>query len=257
MRNVRMLIAYDGARFFGWQRQDGFESVQEALEDALLALFSKHVVVHGAGRTDTGVHALGQVASFHVDTPMDDHRLQRAINAHLPPEVVVRRLETCRADFHARFDATGKRYLYLIWNERERSPFARQHAHYVREPLDTAAMAAAARHLVGTHDFTSLASSGSPRRTNVRTIRAARLVVRRNRLAIVVQGDGFLYNMVRTIAGSLIDVGRARMTPERFREVLAARNRSLAGPTAPAAGLYLLAVRYAEACFGGPARGRS
>lgn len=257
MRNVRMLIAYDGARFFGWQRQDGFDSVQESLEDALLGIFSKHIVVHGAGRTDTGVHALGQVANFHVDTVLDDHHLQRAINAHLPPEVVVRRLETCRADFHARFDAKGKRYLYLIWNEEERSPFARHRAHFVRERLDTKAMAVAARHLVGTHDFTSLASSGSPRSTNVRTIRAARLVVRRNRLAIVVQGDGFLYNMVRTIAGSLIDVGRGRTSPSRFAEVLAARDRTQAGPTAPAAGLYLLGVRYAEPCFGGPPRGRS
>jgi len=249
MRNVRILVAYDGARFFGWQRQDGFESVQETIEEGLEAFLHRPVVVHGAGRTDTGVHALGQVAHFHVDTPLDDNRLRRALNAHLPPDVVVRALETCPAEFHSRFHARGKRYLYLIWTDAEPSPFVRGRAWAVRGVLDVDAIRRAAAHLVGEHDFTSLASSGSPRRSNVRTITSLRIVRRRNRLALVVQGNGFLYNMVRTIAGSLVDVGRGRTSVDEFAAALAALDRSRAGPTAPAAGLYLLSVRYAEPCF--------
>jgi tRNA pseudouridine38-40 synthase len=249
MRNVRMLVAYDGSRFFGWQRQDGFESIQETIEDAFESFLGASVVVHGAGRTDTGVHALGQVAHAHVDTRLDDERLTRALNAHLPHEIRVRALETCRPDFHARFDAVGKRYLYLVWRERDRSPFAVQRAHHVRDALDVGRMREAARHAVGRHDFAALASAGSPRSSSVRTITSLRLVVRRDRLAFVVQGDGFLYNMVRTLVGSLLDVGRGRTSPAEFAEILASRDRRRAGPTAPAAGLYLCRVRYGEPLF--------
>src|ERR1043165_5801159 len=114
MRNVRILVAYDGSPYFGWQRQDGFDTVQQRIEEGLHALAGEHVTVHGSGRTDTGVHALGQVAHFHVDTRLDDDRLRHALNAHLPESIRVRRAETCAADFHARFDARGKRYLYVV-----------------------------------------------------------------------------------------------------------------------------------------------
>lgn len=252
MRNVRIQVAYDGSRFFGWQRQEGFLSVQEALEEALADLVGERVVVHGAGRTDTGVHALRQVASFHVDTALDDDRLRHALNAHLAPGAVVRRLETCRPDFHAQYDARGKRYLYLTLTTRFRPPFGEQQAHWVPQTLDLGAMRRAAAHLVGRHDFRALATSGSERRTTVRTLSAVRLVPRRERFAVVVQGDGFLYNMVRTLVGTLLEVGRGKLDPDEVREILASRDRRRAGPTAPAAGLYLLAVRYAEPCFAGP-----
>jgi tRNA pseudouridine38-40 synthase len=255
LRNVRALIAYDGSKFFGWQRQEGFDSVQEAIEDALAVLVGDRVVVQGAGRTDTGVHALGQVAHFHVDTRLDDDRLRHALNHHLRAGVVIRRLETCRPDFHARFDARGKRYLYRVATARFRPPFGRDYAHWVRDPLDLAALRAAARELVGTHDFRAFATSGSPRASTVRRIASIHVLARREAFGIVVQGDGFLYNMVRTIAGTLIDVGRGKLAPRDVGAILRSRDRREAGPTAPACGLVLLSVLYPERPFAGRDRG--
>jgi tRNA pseudouridine38-40 synthase len=255
MRNVRIQVAYDGSRFFGWQRQDGFDSVQAALEDALCALLGERVTVHGAGRTDTGVHALRQVAHVHVETALDDERLLHALNAHLVPGVIVRRLETCRDDFHARFDATSKRYLYRVATARFRPPFGRGLEHWVRDPLDLGAMRRAAAHLVGRRDFSALANAGSPRASNVRHLRQLRIVARRGSFAVVATADGFLYNMVRTIAGTLIDVGRGRLDADEVPAVLASGDRARAGATAPACGLYLCSVRYAEPCFAGRHRG--
>lgn len=251
MRNVRIEVAYDGSRFYGWQRQDGFESVQGALEDGLAALLDTVVSVQGAGRTDTGVHALRQVAHFHVDTRLPDDRLRHALNAHLPDSVVVRRLETCRDDFHSRFDALGKRYLYLTATTRFRPPFGRAHCGWTPWALERGAMVAAARHLVGRHDFAAFGNVGSARRTTVRTVWRVRVVARRERFAIVVEGDGFLYNMVRTIAGTLIDVGKGRLAPDDVARALASGERDHAGPTAPAEGLYLVRVFYDEPTFAG------
>lgn len=250
MRNVRLRVAYDGARFFGWQRQDGFVSVQETLEDALLAATGERAVVHGAGRTDTGVHALGQVAHVHVATRLDDDRLRHALNALTPAGVTIERLETCRADFHARFDARSKRYAYVVATGRFAPPFAPGRCHWVRWPLDFARMRAAARELVGRHDFRAFANTGSPRPSTVRTVQHLRLVTRRRGFGFVVQADGFLYNMVRNIAGTLIDVGRGKLSAaDVARALTPAGERAELGPTAPACGLYLVSVRYGEALF--------
>jgi tRNA pseudouridine38-40 synthase len=249
MRNVRVCIAYDGSKFFGWQRQAGFISVQEALEDALLALVGERIIAQGSGRTDTGVHALAQVANFHVDTRLDDNRLCNGLNAHLPPGVVVRALETCPDAFHARFSAVGKRYLYAVTNRRFASPFVRERAWWVRDPLDLPRMRAAARRLVGTHDYSSFESAGSPRSTSVRTLRRVRWIVRREAFGVVLEADGFLYNMARAIAGTLVEVGRGKLDAEDVSRILAAQDRKLAGPTAPPHGLYLLRVLYPQPCF--------
>ncbi|MCP3916926.1 MAG: tRNA pseudouridine(38-40) synthase TruA [bacterium] len=257
MRNVRVEVAYDGSKFFGWQRQDGFESVQGAVEEALEGLVGDAVTVHGAGRTDTGVHALRQVAHFHVDTRLDDDRLRHAVNAHLARGVVVRRLESCRDDFHARFDARGKRYLYVTATTRFRPPFATEHVHWVTSALDLDAMRAAAAHIEGKHDFAAFGNAGSVRKTTVRTVRAVRIVARRERFAVIVEGDGFLYNMVRTIVGTLIEVGRGKLTADSVRAALESGDRTAAGPTAPARGLYLVRVHYDEAMFPGPDPGPS
>ncbi len=257
MRNVRLLIGYDGSRFFGWQRQDGFDTVQQSLEEALLAATGQRVAIHGAGRTDTGVHALGQVAHAHVETRLDDDRIRHALNAHLPEGVVVREAETCAEDFHARYAARSKRYGYLVVNTRFAPAFGRELCCWTPWPLDVAAMRRAARALVGRHDFAAFGNAGSPRPTTVRTVQRLHFVVRRERLAFVIQGDGFLYNMVRTIAGTLIDVGRGKLDEGACARALASGLRDDAGPTAPAAGLYLLSVQYGARAFagrrGGPA----
>jgi tRNA pseudouridine38-40 synthase len=247
MRNVLVRLSYDGSKFFGWQRQAGFESVQGALENALESLTGEHVTVHGSGRTDTGVHAIEQTASFHVETSLDDVRLLHALNAHLGPAagaVVLHGLETRPDDFHAQRSARGKRYLYVVRNTPFPAAFGRQHHHWVRGPLDLARMRRGARHLVGEHDFTSFASAGSPRSTNVRRVAALHLRRRRDTLYFVIQGTGFLYNMVRAIAGTLLEVGKGKLEPDAVATILAARSRGEAGPTAPASGLYLLRVLY-------------
>lgn len=247
-----MRVAYDGSRFFGWQRQDGFLSVQEALEDALESVTGERVTVHGAGRTDTGVHAVGQVASFHIDTRLGDDRLRHALNAALPESARVRRLETCPDDFHPRFHARSKRYLYLTCTTRFRPPFGHEHAHWMPYPLDAGAMRRAAAAMVGRHDFRAFASSGSKRKTTVRRLIGVRLVLRRERAAFLFHGEGFLYNMVRILSGTLLDIGRGRLPVSCVEHALATGERDSVGPTAPAAGLYLLAIRYPEPVFRGP-----
>lgn len=251
MRTVRFQVSYDGSRFFGWQRQDGFDSVQAALEDALIAATGQVATVHGAGRTDTGVHALKMVAHVHVDTHLSDDRLRHALNAHVRPGVVVRRLETCRDDFHARFDALSKRYMYVVATTRFEPAFGRELQHWTNHPLELAPMRDAARALVGTHDFKAFGNTGSPRNTTVRTIHGVRWRARKERFAFVVQADGFLYNMVRTIAGTLLDIGRGRLPPDSVQRALASGDREDAGMTAPARGLYFVSAQYAESTFRG------
>ncbi len=249
MRNVRAEIAYDGALFHGWQRQEGFASVQGAIEDALSSLLGQASTVHGSGRTDTGVHALRQVANFHVETRLEDDRLRHALNAHVTKGIVIRELETCRDDFHARFDAVGKRYLFLTLTSRFRPPIGRKYAHWTSAALDLQKMRSAARRLIGTHDFRAFGNSGSERKTTVRKVSALRLIAHRDRFAFVIEGTGFLYNMVRTIAGTLIYVGRGKLEPSAIDRALATGDRTAAGPTAPACGLYLLRVLYDEPVF--------
>ncbi|MCY2960296.1 MAG: tRNA pseudouridine(38-40) synthase TruA [Planctomycetota bacterium] len=251
MRNVRLLVAYDGSRFFGWQRQDGFDSVQQSLEEAVLAATGQRATVHGAGRTDTGVHALGQVASLHLDTRLTDDRLRHALNAHLPPGVVVREAETCADDFHARFSAVSKRYAYHVVTSRFAPAFGCTQTHWISWPLDVPRMRRAASALLGTHDFAAFGNTGSPRATTVRTVRHLRFVARRERFFFVIQGDGFLYNMVRTIAGTLIDVGRGKIDEGACARALESRERDDAGFTAAASGLYLVSVQYPERPFAG------
>ena len=246
MRNLRIRVAYDGTCFYGWQRQDGFLSVQEALEDAIEATCGQRVNVYGSGRTDTGVHALGQVANFHIETPIADYRLRGALNAHLPPGAVVKDVETCADGFHSQRSARGKRYLYVIQNTSQRPVHGRKLAHWTSRALDFEAMRRAAPAFVGEHDFSAMASSGSPRRSNVRRVQSLHLRRKKDTYWFVIQGNGFLYNMVRTIAGTLMEAGCGKLDRGGIEEILASKDRGQAGPTAPPEGLYLARVLYGE-----------
>jgi tRNA pseudouridine38-40 synthase len=258
-RTLKLTVCYDGTHLVGWQRQAEGDSVQALLEDALARFEAAPVVVHGAGRTDAGVHALGQVASVRVTFEHDNETLARALNAQLPPAVRVLRVDDAAPDFHARFDARAKTYRYLIRNAAFVSPFERAFVWHVPQPLDRGAMDAAARMFEGTHDFTAFHSLGSDSSGSTRTIHASgvRQAAQADALwlplaeeagsallAYEVRGDGFLRHMVRTIAGTLVEVGRGWREPASIAELLQSRRREQAGATAPPQGLFLVGVDY-------------
>jgi tRNA pseudouridine38-40 synthase len=243
-RTLKLTVAYDGTRFVGWQKQAGGESIQGLLEDAMSRLEGAPVTAHGAGRTDAGVHAEGQVASARVTFAHDAAPVVRAINAMLPPDVRVMAAEDVAADFHARFSAREKSYRYQLANVAVMTPFVRAYAWHVPEPLDLAAMRDAAAALVGTHDFAAFQSAGSDVATTERTLTRSEFVDRGGLLAYEISGNGFLRHMVRAIVGTLVEVGRGWRAPTDVQAVLAGRSRREAGATAPAHGLTLVKVEY-------------
>jgi tRNA pseudouridine38-40 synthase len=240
----KVTLAYDGTNYVGWQRQAAGTSVQGLVEGALRELDGREVVLHGAGRTDAGVHALGQVASCALDRAIEPDVLMRALNARLPADVRVVSADTVAPDFHARFAAKGKTYRYRICNADVMSPFERQYAWHVFGALDVGAMDAAARLLDGRHDFAAFQTAAGTNRTTERTITSSR--VRRDAHVVLydISGDGFLRHMVRAIVGTLVDVGRGRRPSDEMREVLLSRDRGRAGSTAPPRGLFLVGVEY-------------
>jgi tRNA pseudouridine38-40 synthase len=247
MRTLKLTVQYDGSAYVGWQRQAEGVSIQGLLEDALQPIEGSPVAVHGAGRTDAGVHAFGQVASVRLTASIDEPTLRRALNAVLPPDVRVSAVEQAADDFHARFSARGKLYEYQIVNAPFVSPFLYRYAWHIIPELDLDAMRAGASALVGRHDFAAFQGAGSSAATTERTIE--RLQWERaggpvQQLTLRVQGDGFLRHMVRNIAGTLVEVGLDRWPPSRVAEILASRDRTQAGPTAPAHGLFLVRVDY-------------
>jgi tRNA pseudouridine38-40 synthase len=246
MQSYLLTLAYDGAGYAGWQRQDGFDTIQQRLEEAFEVLTGEPVTVHGAGRTDAGVHALGQCAHVRLPLLRPGLDLVTALNGNLPRDIAVRSAVPVPAAFHARFSARAKRYLYRFVVSAVRPVMARGHYHWLRTSVDVAAMRQAAAHLLGRHDFASFASNPGyeRKRGTVRTIHHLHLVRRPRGLDLVVQGDGFLYNMVRAIAGTLRDVGFGRCSPGVVAEILAARDRARAGATLEPGGLYLVRVLY-------------
>lgn len=246
-RRVRMVLAYDGADFLGWQRQPASPSVQATLEAAFARLLGAPVAVHACGRTDAGVHAEGQTA--HADLPpaarLPLPALHKGLNALLPDSVRVLSLRPASPLFHARYDALAKQYRYRVWNAPVEHPLHRRTAHHVRAPLDLPAMRAAAGLLLGTHDFAAFAAN--PHRdqsSTVRTLHAIDLVKKGPLLEIRVLGDGFLYKMVRSIAGHLLRVGRHAVPPAETTAILDSRLRTARVETAPARGLSLYRVYY-------------
>ena len=246
--HLRLLLEYDGTDFAGWQVQAGGErTVQGALGEALRRVCGAEAEVVGAGRTDAGVHALGQVAGVRVVTRLGPAELQRALNAVLPADLAVRAAEAAPPEWHPRHDARSKLYRYAIWNGRARSPRRARFSHFVPRPLDVAAMAAAAAHLVGRRDFRSFQGAGSDVETTVRTLFGARVSGEPGaELTLELEGDGFLRHMVRNVAGTLLQVGLGERPAGSLPALLEARDRTRAGPTAPARGLTLVEVRYDE-----------
>lgn len=246
-RTFRLVLEYDGRDFEGWQVQAGARparTVQGVLAEAVASVTGSAGRLRGAGRTDAGVHALGQVASLAVATRLEPTPLARALNARLPRDVAVLDCRSVPAGWDALRAARGKHYRYRIWNGPTRSPLRAARWHHVREALDVDAMRAAAAHLVGTHDFAAFQAAGSSVRTTVRRLRRATITGEAGgELVLDLEGEGFLRHMVRNLAGTLIEVGRGRWAPERITAILASRDRAEAGPTAPALGLELVAVQ--------------
>lgn len=253
MRNIRLSISYDGTDFHGWQRQPEAPTVQEALEARIAKITGAAVTLHGSGRTDTGVHAAGQVANFRTECPIPCASLKKALNDILPASIRVREADETAANFHARHSAKAKMYRYRILQAPICPPFLARYVYHHPYPLDCHRMAQAARLLEGEHDFTSFAGSdparkGTERRedANVREVFYSRITVRKRLRMIVyeVRGSGFLHHMVRNIVGTLLEVGSGKLSPNDMPTILRARDRGLAGATAPASGLWLVRVEY-------------
>jgi tRNA pseudouridine38-40 synthase len=245
MRNLRLTLAYDGTNFNGWQTQPGFRTVQETLETALAKLTGEERIrCNASGRTDAGVHAIGQVANFYSVTQLPPEVLVRATNAHLPEDMAVTAAADMPQAFDANRDARRKLYRYVIHDGAVPSPFLRRYVCQSRHPLDATAMRRAAEPLKGRHDFHSFETDWPNRMSSVRTI--THLAVNRvgDWIWIDVEADGFLYNMVRAIAGTLMNVGRGYWPETQVAEILSAADRAQAGPTAPAQGLFLMRVSY-------------
>ena len=248
VRTLKLTIAYDGTDFAGWQRQPSQRTVQGVLEHALSQITGSPVRTAASGRTDAGVHALGQVVSFDTHSQLAPDVLMRALNARLPQDVVVLDAADVVPGFHATADAIKKRYRYQLHDGPVRDVFQRRYVWHVRYRLDADRMQSAAQGLIGRHDFRSFESKWPNRRTSVRTVFEIEIHRDRdndpNRITLEIEADGFLYNMVRTITGTLVEVGRGARGTQWPAEVLRAMNRSAAGPTAPPQGLFLLRVHY-------------
>ena len=255
MRTIKLTVCYDGTDYVGWQRQARGRSIQGELERALAEIEGRPVAVAGAGRTDAGVHALGQVASMQLAHGIETVVLVRAINAKLPSDIRLLGAETVAADFHARYAARSKTYRYNLTFGPVESPFTRRYAWHVREPLDLGAMREAAARLPGRRDFAAFQAVGTEVASTVRTVHSvaiaaadagwpAREGVALPALTIEVAGDGFLRHMVRIIVGTIVEAGAGRVDPAAVTAIAASRARERAGPTAPSRGLFLVAVDY-------------
>jgi tRNA pseudouridine38-40 synthase len=245
MRNFKMTVEYDGSAYCGWQRQGNGISIQQLLEEAVKLITGQKVSVIGSGRTDAGVHALNQVGSFRCSTKLPVNKIFMGMNSVLPRDIVVKELEEVADDFNALRDAKSKIYVYKICNQRLRPALGRNYFWHIRYPLDIGRMKKAAKHLIGTHDFSCFCATGSDVKSRVRTIVYVEIKKFDDGLIeIKVESHGFLKYMVRNIIGTLVEVGGGKRKPEEMKTIIESKNRNIAGVTAPACGLFLMEVKY-------------
>ncbi len=244
MKNIKLIIEYDGTNYHGWQAQKNASSVQQTIEDTIRNCTGEQCTLIGAGRTDVGVHALGQVANFATDSTIPGSKFSYVLNSFLPDDIVIKESTEVDRNFHARFSAIGKKYRYLIYNAVQPSALLRNRAFHVNRELDVLKMQYAAKYFLGTHDFSAFCASGASVKTFTRTIEEISILKNHNQIEIKVSGDGFLYNMVRIIAGTLVEVGLRKFDYRYIEDIINSRDRRKAGRTAPSCGLYMVEVYY-------------
>jgi tRNA pseudouridine38-40 synthase len=268
MRNIKLIIEYDGTDYHGWQVQPGLKTIQGVLQSKLSMITKTDVAVSGAGRTDAGVHALAQVANFKTRSRMTPEEFKAALNSVLPKDIVIKNTQQVKDNFHARYSATGRTYRYTILSDITPSAFLRDYTYLVSGPIDVGSMADACSSLLGTHDFSSFASTGDPVQSFTRTVSDARVLdtgcplvdteysildaqywmlvrdAKRRLIHFWIEANAFLRGMVRAIAGTLLEIGKGKMPPEKMRDILEAKDRSAAGTGLPARGLCLIKVDY-------------
>lgn len=244
MTRIKMIVEYDGSRYHGFQIQENANTVQAELQSAVKQVSGESVSILCAGRTDAGVHAQGQVIAFDTNSSVPGEKWKFALNSFLPPDIHAVASAECDSDFHPRFHALSKVYKYRIYRQARGRIFHRHFAFCSTEPLNLEVMEKACQALLGRHDFRSFCASGSSVKTFERTVKICRLLEEGPCLCLEIEADGFLYNMVRIITGTLLQIGRGIYPPDAMKDIINARNRSQAGPTAPPHGLYLMEVKY-------------
>jgi tRNA pseudouridine38-40 synthase len=245
IKNFKIIIEYDGTLYHGWQRQKNDRTVQEEIEKAACTITGQKLSLTGSGRTDSGVHAYAQVANFKCDTKLVPQDILGGLNSLTADDIVITNCEEVEASFHARYDVISKVYVYQILNRPNPAAIFRQYAWHVRKKLDLERMRSAISHLIGSHDFKAFEGAGSPRsHTNRRVYKAGLTEEEDGYLAFEIEADGFLRFMVRNIVGTLVDVGRGKISPDDFKRILESKDRDQAGATAPAHGLFLKKVSY-------------
>lgn len=244
MRNIKLTISYDGTRYAGWQSQKNAIAIQDVLERAIKAVTCQKAALVGSGRTDAGVHAIAQVANFRTASRMPDASLRFAINAKLPEDILVTKAEDASPHFNAQKSAKSKIYRYTIYNKEQIDPFLRCYVHKCFYTLDIRRMRKAAKAFMGRHNFAAFMAAGSNSKTSVRTVKHISIEKNGDLIYIYIEANGFLYNMARNIAGTLVEAARGKISPDDVRSIIKKRQRRLCGPTLPAKGLCLVGVKY-------------
>ncbi|WP_352419153.1 tRNA pseudouridine(38-40) synthase TruA [Proteiniborus sp.] len=244
MRNIKLIIEYDGTNYFGWQKQPNQRTIQETIENSIKKITKEDIDIFGSGRTDRGVHARGQVANFFTNARIPEDKIKDAINSVLPGDIVISHSEEVDEAFHSRYSAKGKEYRYIFFNRRIPSPLLRNYAYHIPQKLHFDLMEKSLADFIGTHDFKSFMASGSSVKDTIRTINNASLNKNHEIIELKINGNGFLYNMVRIIAGTLVDIGIGKISRNDIPQIIASKDRKKAGHTAPPHGLYLENVFY-------------